>query len=304
MEAIDQVQLNFSPTTLTILNVLIGLIMFGVALDIRVDDFRRVVRDPRGPLIGLGAQFLLLPAFTFVLIQVIDPLPSIALGMLMVAACPGGNFSNFLSSYAGANAAMSVSMTAISTALAIVATPFNLAFWGNRNEGTKAILTEVSLDPIDLLVTILLILGIPLVVGMLVAARRPTVAARLRTPMRRVSLVLFGGFVVGALAGNWQQFVDNVGAVAIAVALHNGLALFMGYWVARGTGTPRYDARAISIEVGIQNSALALVLIFGFFDGLGGMAIIAAWWGVWHLLSGLTIASIWRRRPVAVPEAA
>lgn len=304
METIDQVQLNFNTTTLTILNVLIGLIMFGVALDIRTDDFKRVVRDPRGPLIGLGAQFLLLPAFTFLLIQVIDPVPSIALGMLMVAACPGGNFSNFLASYSKSNAAMSVSMTAISTALAIVATPFNLAFWGNRNEGTKAILTEVSLDPIDLLVTILLILGIPLVLGMVVAARRQELAARLRTPMRRTSLILFGLFVVGALAGNWQQFLENVGLVALAVALHNALALAIGYWTARATGNHRYDARAISIEVGIQNSALALVLIFGFFDGLGGMAIIAAWWGVWHLVSGLTVASYWRRRPVPVPEAA
>ncbi len=301
METIDQVQLNFNTTTLTILNVLIGLIMFGVALDIRVEDFRRVVRDPRGPLIGLGAQFLLLPAFTFLLIQVIDPLPSIALGMLMVAACPGGNFSNFLAAYSKSNAAMSVSMTAISTALAIVATPFNLSFWGNRDEGTKAILAEVSLDPIDLFVTILLILGIPLVLGMLLVAKRPELAGRLRTPMRRISLVLFGLFIVGALAGNWAQFLENVGAVAFAVALHNGLALAVGYWVARGTGNHRYDARAISIEVGIQNSALALVLIFGFFDGLGGMAIIAAWWGVWHLISGLAVASFWRRRPVPIP---
>lgn len=304
MDAIDQVRLNFDTTTLTILNVLIGLIMFGVALDIRTEDFRRVVRDPRGPLIGLGAQFLLLPAFTFLLIQVIDPLPSIALGMLMVAACPGGNFSNFLASYSKSNAALSVSMTAISTALAIVATPLNLSFWGSRNEATNAILTEVSLDPMDLFVTILLILGIPLVLGMLVAARTPDFAAKLRTPMRRISLVLFGGFVIGALAGNWQHFLDNVGAVAFAVAIHNGLALVIGYWAARGTGNHRYDSRAISIEVGIQNSALALVLIFGFFDGLGGMAIIAAWWGVWHLISGLTVAAWWRRRPVPVPDAA
>lgn len=301
MDTIDQVQLNFSPATLTLLNVLIGLIMFGVALDIRTEDFKRVVRDPRGPLIGLGAQFLLLPAFTFLLIQVIDPLPSIALGMLMVAACPGGNFSNFLTSYSRSNTAMSVSMTAISTALAVVATPFNLAFWGNRDAGTKAILTEVSLDPVDLFVTILLILGIPLALGMLLAARRPDIAGRLQVPMRRISLILFGLFIVGALAGNWQQFLENVGFVALAVALHNGLALALGYWTARGTGNIAYDARAISIEVGIQNSALALVLIFGFFDGLGGMAIIAAWWGVWHLVSGLAIASYWRRRPVPVP---
>ena len=303
-QQIDQVQLSFDESSLLLLNVLIGLIMFGVALDIRVADFRRVVTDPRGPLIGLGAQFLLLPALTFALVVLIDPVPSIGLGMILVAACPGGNFSNFLAHHARANAALSVSMTAISTALAIVMTPLNLSFWGRRDPDTAAILETVSLDPLDRLVTILLILGIPLAVGMVVAARRPAWADRLRRPMKIFSLGAFGLFVVGALAANWQQFLDQVGAVALIVALHNGVALALGYWTARGLGSPRYDTRAISIEVGIQNSALALVLIFGFFDGLGGMAIIAAWWGVWHLISGLAIATWWARRPVTVPAPA
>ncbi|MDH3306223.1 MAG: bile acid:sodium symporter family protein [Acidimicrobiia bacterium] len=301
---IDQVELNFSEGTLVLLNVLIGLIMFGVALDIRRDDFRRVVRDPRGPLIGLGAQFLLLPAFTFLLTRIIDPAPSIALGMILVAACPGGNFSNFLAHHARSNAALSVSMTAISTAMAIVMTPLNLSFWGRLNDGTNAILTNVDLDPIDLLVTILLILGIPLAAGMWVAARLPDLAGRLKRPMKIFSLAAFGLFIVGALAANWQQFIENIGAVAIAVALHNALAIALGYWSARGLNSPKYDARAIGIEVGIQNSALGLVLIFGFFNGLGGMAIVAAWWGVWHLLSGLTVSTWWSRHPVPVPEAA
>jgi BASS family bile acid:Na+ symporter len=299
---LDQVELNFNEATLTLLNILIGLIMFGVALDIRADDFRRVVRDPRGPLIGLGAQFLLLPAFTFLLTRIIDPAPSLALGMILVAACPGGNFSNFLAHHAKANAAMSVSMTAVSTALAIFMTPLNLAFWGNLDEGTAAILTSVDLNPIDLLVTILLILGIPLVAGMWVAARRPVLADRLRRPMKIFSLAAFGLFIIGALAANWQHFLDHVGAVAIAVFLHNGFAMLLGYWTARGLKSPVYDARAIGIEVGIQNSALGLILIFSFFNGLGGMAIVAAWWGVWHLISGLAVSTWWGRRPAPVPE--
>lgn len=302
MNAVDQVQLNFNPATLTLLNVLIGLIMFGVALDIRVDDFKRLARDPRGPLIGLGAQFLLLPAFTFLLIQLIDPLPSIALGMLMVSACPGGNFSNFLAHHARANSALSVTMTAISTALAVVMTPANFTFWGGRDPATAAILREVNLSPLDLFTTIMMILGLPLVLGMLVAARAPRLTGRLRRPMKVFSLGAFGLFVAGALVANWSQFVESIGRIAIVVAIHNAMALAIGYWAGRVFGSPIYDCRAISIEVGIQNSALALVLIFGFFDGLGGMAIIAAWWGVWHLLSGLTISSWWAARPVPIPE--
>lgn len=302
MTPLDSVELNFNESTLTLLNILIGLIMFGVALDIRMDDFRRVVRDPRGPVIGLGAQFLLLPAFTFMLTRIIDPAPSLALGMILVAACPGGNFSNFLAHHAKANAALSVSMTAVSTALAIVMTPLNLAFWGGLDEGTSAILTKVDLDPLDLLMTILLILGVPLAAGMVVAARFPALTLRLRKPMKVFSLVAFGLFIVGALAANWQHFLDHVGAVAIAVFLHNGFAILLGYWTSRGLRSPKYDARAIGIEVGIQNSALGLILIFSFFNGLGGMAIVAAWWGVWHLISGLTISTWWARRPVPVPE--
>lgn len=303
MESVDQVQLNFNPATLTLLNVLIGMIMFGVALDIRVQDFKRILTDPRGPLVGLSAQFLFLPAMTFVLVLIIEPLPSIALGMMMVAACPGGNFSNFLAHHAGANAALSVSMTAISTALAVVMTPANLSFWGGLNPSTAAILREVDLDPFALFKTILIILGLPLAAGMLVAGKKPVVAARLRRPMKVFSLSAFGLFIIGALIGNWEHFLQNVGYVAFAVALHNGLGLALGYWSGRLLGCHRYDARAISIEVGIQNSALALVLIFGFFDGLGGMAIIAAWWGVWHLISGLTVATYWSKHPVPIPEA-
>jgi BASS family bile acid:Na+ symporter len=255
-------------------------------------------------LIGLTAQFLLLPAMTYVLVGIIDPLPSIGLGMMMVAACPGGNFSNFLAHHAKANSALSVSMTAISTALAVVMTPANLSFWGGLNPKTAEILREVELDPFALFKTILVILGLPLIVGMLVAAKKPSLAARLRKPMKVFSLTAFGLFIAGALIGNWQHFLNNVGYVAFAVALHNGLGLALGYWSGRLLGCERYDARAISIEVGIQNSALALVLIFGFFDGLGGMAIIAAWWGVWHLISGLTLATYWSKHPVPVPQTA
>ena len=161
----------------------------------------------------------------------------------------------------------------------------------------------MNLDPFALFKTILIILGLPLAAGMLVAGKKPVVAARLRQPMKVFSLSAFGLFIIGALIGNWEHFLQNVGYVALAVALHNGLGLALGYWSGRLLGCHRYDARAISIEVGIQNSALALVLIFGFFDGLGGMAIIAAWWGVWHLISGLTVATYWSKHPVPIPEA-
>ncbi len=301
LTSVDQVHLNFSPTGLLLLNFILGIVMFGIALDIRVDDFRRVARYPRAVLIGLGSQFLVFPALTFLLVLLLEPAPSMALGMFLVAACPGGNISNFLTHHAGGNTALSVTMSAVSTAAAIVMTPLNFGFWSSLLPETAALLREVRLDPLSMLLTILVLLGIPLVCGMSVAHNFPTFAARMRRPMRWFSLVVFGLFVVGALAANFQHFLDYFGLVILVVVVHNAAALFTGYSLSRAAGVPEAERRAVAIEVGIQNSGLGLILIFDFFGGMGGMALVAAAWGIWHLVSGLTLATWWSRR---MPSAA
>jgi BASS family bile acid:Na+ symporter len=302
MNEMDLVRLNFNPQSLWVLNAIIGAVMFGVALDLKLSDFRSVLALPKPALIGMTAQFILLPAFTFLLVMLIRPAPSIALGMMLVAACPGGNISNFLTHYARGNTALSISLTAVSTAAAIVMTPLNLSFWGGLNPDTAKLLAEVALDPLDMLLAVALLLGLPLVLGMMVNHRLPRLAARLRKPMKILSLGVFGLFVVGALVANWQYFFKYVGFVVVAVFLHNAVALATGYFAARFSGLPERDRRALAIEVGIQNSALGLILIFNFFGGLGGMAIVTAWWGIWHIVSGLTIGTWWaNRRPPDEP---
>lgn len=296
MAEVDLVRLNFNPQSLGLLNAILGLVMFGVALDLKLADFRGVLTLPKATLIGMLGQFVLLPAFTYLLVLAIRPAPSIALGMILVAACPGGNVSNFLTHHARGNTPLSVTMTALSTLAAIVMTPVNLSFWGGLHPQGAQILREVALNPLEMVVAVLLLLGVPMAAGLFVSHRLPRLAARLRTPMRWFGLVALGLFVIGALAANWRYFLDYVGYVVFAVFLHNGLALATGYWAARVSGLPERDRRAVSIEVGIQNSGLGLILIFNFFDGLGGMAIVTAWWGVWHLISGLTVATWWSRR--------
>ncbi len=296
--AIDAVRLNFNPSGLLALNAVIGLMMFGIALDLKLNDFTRIIKQPKAPAIGLAAQFILLPAFTFVLTLVLPIAPSIALGMILVAACPGGNLSNMMTYLAGGNAAVSVSMTAVSTAAAVVMTPLNLAVWGSLNPATEPILREVSLNPVDVFFTIVLILGIPMALGMLVGRFFPRLVDRVRKPFKIFAVIVFLAVVGGALAANWQNFLKYVGLVALVVAVHNALALSLGYWSGRAAKLPGRDVRAVAIEVGIQNSALGLILVFDFFDGLGGMAIITAWWGVWHIIAGLTLASFWSRRPI------
>ena len=297
MSELDLVRLNFNPQSLWALNAIIGLVMFGVALDLKGSDFRAVLTSPKPVLIGLAGQFVLLPAFTFGLVLAIRPAPSIALGMMLVAACPGGNISNFLTHYARGNTALSIAMTAVSTAVAVVMTPLNLSLWGGLHPEASKILKVVALDPLEMLLAVFLLLGLPMAAGMWTGHRFPRAAARAHKPVRAASLVIFGLFVIGALAANWRHFLDYVGFVVVAVFLHNALALSTGYYVARLAGLPERDRRAVSIEVGIQNSALGLVLIFNFFGGLGGMAIVTAWWGIWHIVAGLTVATLWSRRP-------
>jgi len=269
--------------------------MFGVALDLKLEDFKRIVISPKAPGIGLIAQFMLLPALTFLLTLILRPQPSIALGMILVAACPGGNLSNIITYLAKGNCAVSISMTAVSTAAAIIMTPLNLALWGGLNPDTAEILKKVSLSPVDVFTTIFLILGIPLILGLTLSRIFPTLADKVRKPFKIFSLVFFMVIICGALAANWSIFLKVVGVVMLIVLLHNALALNLGYWSGRLCGLDERDSRAVCIEVGIQNAALGLVLVFNFFEGLGGMAILVAWWGTWHIIAGLITAFIFTR---------
>lgn len=301
MTDLDTVKLAFSPGSLWLLNIVLALVMFGVALDLTRDDFKRVARAPKSPIVGLVAQFLMLPALTWALTMLLRPQPSIAMGMILVAACPGGNVSNFVSHLAKGNTALSVSLTAVSTLGAMIMTPLNVGLWGSLNPDTAVLLRSFSLDPGAMLVTVVTILGLPLVLGMLVAEKSPTWAARLKGPMKIFGIIALFGFIAGALQKNWGAFLAHVDKVILIVALHNLLALSTGWSMGRLFGLPARDRRTLTIEVGIQNSGLGLVLIFGFFGGLGGMAVIAATWGIWHIVAGLTIAFFWAKRPPPAP---
>ena len=303
MTGIDAVRLHFSPESLVALDLILAFVLFGVALDIKVADFRWVVMAPRGTVIGLVAHSLLLPAVAWLLTMVLKPEPSIALGMILVASCPSGNISNFLVNYARGNTALSVTIAAFSMLGSILFTPFNLAFWGGLNPETRPILQAVALSPWQVFGAVIMLLGVPTTLGVWVSHRYPGFAARARRPFQVLSLVFFVLFVVGALVVNWDFFLRYTHRVLLFVFLLNAFALATGYFTAKLARLPEGDRRAVSLEVGIQNSGFGLALVFNFFGGLGGMAIVAAWWGIWHLLAGLTISTWWRRHPPATAGA-
>jgi BASS family bile acid:Na+ symporter len=309
LEVLDHVRLNFSPSGLVFLNIALSFIMFGVALDIKVENFEEILRKPKSAIVGFISQAFLLPAFTFLLVLLLNPTPTIALGMILVAACPGGNISNFISSMARGNVALAISLTAISTSLAIFFTPFNFALWGSfyidfyNAHNAAGLLRPLEIDKYQMFQTVFILLGIPVIVGLFVSKKFPKLTEKIKKPINKGSLLFFVLMVITMLSANFSQFISYVHLVFIFVLLQNGLAMATGYFFGKLNNLSQTDQRTLAIETGIHNSGLALALIFNpkIFPPemeLGGMAIIAAWWGIWHIISGLTIAYFWSRKPV------
>lgn len=280
------------------MNITLACIMFGVALEIRVDNFKRLLKNPKSALLGIFSQFLLLPALTFALVILLNPPPSVAMGMILIAACPGGNISNFISALAKANIELSVSLTAFATLAASFLTPLNFAFWGGRYvnyyERGGELNIPIEIDFLEMARIVFILLGLPLVLGILFAHYFPRTTKKYLKTVKIVSIFLYMTFIVGALWANLEYIPGYILPVGVLVLFLNSQTLFTGYLVGTLARTPIPDRRTLSIETGIQNSGLALVLIFNpkLFNANGGMAFMAAWWGIWQMASGIGIAAI------------
>ena len=293
---IDEIRINFDESGLWVLNIAIAIIMFGVALGITIEDFKRLFKNPKIVFVGVLSQFILLPALTFLAILIIEPHPSFALGMMMIAACPGGNVSNFFSKMAGGNAALSVSLTAFATLICIIMTPFNLQFWGSLYKPTNEILKTVSLNPFNLFKVVSLILGIPLILGMLIKHYHSEMAGKIEKVLKPLSMLVFIALIFIAFSQNLNVFVNHIHHVLFLVIFHNVFAYILGFYTAKSFKLNSQDRKTIAMETGIQNGGLGLLLIFGFFEGLGGMALLAAFWGIWDVFSGMALATYWGRK--------
>lgn len=306
MHEIDKVEIVFNSQAQEALKYILGFITFGMALDLRWADMRKVLAAPRALFFGMFGQLLLFPFCTFVLAWLLSLSPStelprsVALGMFLVAACPGGNISNLFSHYSRGNTMLSVSLSGVSTLLAVLATPINFAFWSGlyfRQQGQLDL--QLSLSTYDVFQSVLLLLGIPIVLGIFAAQRFPRLAQVLRRPMKIASLSFFLLLVVGALAANLGSFWEHIGSIAPLVALHNAVALSLGYFGSRALALGQANTRSLTIEIGIQNSGLGLILFFEHFpEGYGGVGFMAAWWGIWHIVTGLSLVAFWSRRGV------
>ena len=293
---VDNVRIAFEEGSLTTLKIVIGAILFGIALDTRLEDFTAALRRPGTIAIGVLAQFLLLPALTFGLTLLLDVRGSVALGMILVACCPPGNVSNILTHRAGGDVALSVSMTAVGNVLAIFLMPINMAFWGGLHPTGKAMLADIELSVADMLGEIAFVIGVPFALGIAIQRLWPRIAATGHRVIGPLSFLALGAVIAVGVANNWSVFLDYIGIVLLAVFLHDALALLLGFAIAKATRLPEASTQAMTFEVGIRNAGLGLLLVFTYFDGLGGMALVAAWWGIWDIIAGLAVAQWWRAR--------
>lgn len=304
---LDPIKINFSASGMHAINIILSFIMFGVALGIKPAEFRTLIKQPKSLIFGLISQVIALPLITFLLIIALNNYitPTVAMGMILVASCPGGNISNFMSSLSKANTELSVGLTATTTLLATITTPFNFAFWGGLyvrfiSKHAKHMLQPLEIDNGQMFETVFILLGVPLVIGIFFSHYFPKITEKLKKPIQMVSIVFFIAMVVLAFANNFDLFLKYIFYIFIIVLVHNFLALATGFSIGSIFKLPNADRRTLTIETGIQNSGLGLVLLFNpkIFPpelALGGMLFITAWWGIWHIISGLSLSLYWNK---------
>ena len=279
-----------------ILSMVLATMVFSVALELRIEDFKRVAQTPKAVICGLIPQFLLLPVATWLVTLWLDLPPNIEAAMILVAACPGGSLSNVVTHMGRGNTALSVSISAVASIIALFATPFNFSWMIATNPETASWLKELSIDSSGIYISLFLLLGIPLSLGLLASHRLPQLTERIRKPLGHFSLIALLLFIVAGLIKERQLLTLGLLPTLLLVVLHNASGLFFGWATSKVMGVSEKDRRAIMIEGGMQNSGLALGIIAVQFNSDLGMVTLASLWGIWHIVSGMSLAYVWRRK--------
>lgn len=291
---IDQINLDLGTGSEVAMMLILAVMMFAVALGLRKENFAFFKTAPRVYFGGVIAQIIGLPALTLALCFILSPQPSVALGMILIACCPGGNTSNILALFGKADTALSVSLTATSSVAAALITPISILFWSSLYPPTDALLTEINLDAVAFLIQTLIILALPLFIGMAIAHFYPRLAVTLQKPLAAIAAVALAVIIIGAVTKFMPVIIALGFGIISLVMIHNALAFAMGFLTGIVTRANTKQRRALTFEVGIQNSGLGIVILLTQLDGLGGAAAIAGIWGVWHIIGGLILVTLFR----------
>jgi len=292
--ALDSLRIVLDPLGQAGVALALVIVMFSVALGLRVEDFS-FLRDK--PLLfagGVISQVVILPVVTFLLILALRPAASVALGMIVVACCPGGAVSNLLTYLSRGNVAASVALTATSSLLAAILTPTSILFWSHAYKPTATLLKTLDVNPLLFVLQTTILLAVPLVIGMMVAAKAPDIAKRIRKRTTVLGVSVLVCTIIYGIAYFFPILFPALSILGGVVVLHNALAFVTGALAGRLLSTVSATRRALTFEIGIQNSGLALIILLSQLKGLGGAAAVAAVWGVWHLIAGGLLAAYFR----------
>ena len=295
MNDIDQIPFDFDPRMGMVVGIMVGFLVFAVSLDLTWDRMLRVIRKPKAPTIGLVAQFGVLPAIAFLASRYLTDEPSIALGLLLVTCCPGGALSNYLTGVADGDVATSISMTTVSTLFSIILTPLLFAFWASMNPSTLSLLQNISMDPQRVIMALLIMLFVPVITGMVLRARRPETANRIRKTVRLTAGIVFAAIVAMIIGSNLKSLKQLAQTALFPVIITFAIAVALGWSLGKLTGLMSADRRAVAIEVAFQNVALAIGLGITFFPSFAGIAAVSILWGIVHLTLGTGLALVWSR---------
>ena len=284
--------INVNQNQMILLKVMLGLIMFGIALKLDISEFSRLIKRPKPILIGLVGQLVLLPALTLVLVYTLKISAPIALGLFVVASCPGGNLSNLLSDIAGGDLEYSVSMTSISSFFGPFTIPLNIFFWSSLYGPTKSLVSSISLDITTMYIDVFLTLGVPLMTGMILSAKMPNVTNKIAPMIGRLSVVILAVFVIGAAKKYWPFFKSSYQLMLPLTMGHNFLAMIMGYLLA--FSLTKKQQKTLTFEVGMQNSGIGLAIILQYFNKDPITTIVCCWWAVIHMTNGLIVIGFWK----------
>ncbi len=279
-----------------ILSLVLATMVFAVALEVKPDDFRRVMQTPRAVLCGLIPQFILLPVGTWLATLALDLPPNIEVAMILVASCPGGSLSNVVTHFGRGNTALSVSISAAASLIALIATPFNFSWMVASNPNTASWLKVLAIDPSDIWISLVLLLALPMSLGLIVATRFPGFTAKIQKPLANFALFMLLAFIVAGLFKERQLLNFALLPLLLIVVLHNASGLLLGWITSMAMRVSERDRRAVMIEGGMQNAGLALGIIAVQFNSDLGMVTLASLWGIWHIVSGMTLATFWRRK--------
>ena len=263
---------------------MLGIIMFGMGMTMTVDDFKGVLHSPKAVVIGVVAQFMLMPGLAYLLCQLFQLPPAIAIGVILVGCCPGGTASNVITYMAKGNTALSVACTSVSTILAPILTPAVFYLLASQ---------WIEINAMSMLGSILQVVLFPIILGLIVRSVLKQKVETYIQVMPLISVLAIVAIVAAIIAGSKPQILESGLLILAVVALHNGLGYLLGFGASRLFKLPYADSKAIAIEVGMQNSGLGVALAAVHFAASPITAVPSAIFSLWHNISGPALATYW-----------